>query len=96
MNYQINIKVIDKFAKNLLRREKFQMPSFNKIYDIEKELDIKLEPVHPGANDPLLIPYFIVQVPDNLNPQKVIGRIKDCNLIESAYIKPADELPSFD
>lgn len=58
-----------------------------------KALGIVLEPVHPGAEDPLLAPYFTVEVPDPATAERVITRLQQSKAIEAAYLKPPDELP---
>jgi len=58
-----------------------------------EELCVVLEPVHPGAEDPHLAPYFTVEVPDLATAERVIARLQRCKAIEAAYLKPPDEVP---
>jgi len=58
-----------------------------------EELRVVLEPMHPGAEDPHLAPYFTVEVPDSATAEQVIARLQHCKAIEAAYLKPPDELP---
>lgn len=57
------------------------------------ELGVSLEPMHPGVADPELAGYFTVDVPDEELAQQVIARLRACEAIEAAYIKPPEALP---
>lgn len=58
-----------------------------------KKLDLVLKPLHPGTEDPRLISYFVVKVPDPTTAERVRDRLQHCQAIEAAYIKPPDEMP---
>ncbi|OEU57551.1 MAG: hypothetical protein BA871_09590 [Desulfuromonadales bacterium C00003096] len=58
-----------------------------------KELGVLLKAMHPGAEDPLLTPYFMIEAPDSTIAEQVIARIRQCKSTEAAYLKPPDELP---
>lgn len=94
LNYQISIKVSGSLSPKLHNRGNFHSSELDKISDIEKELGVVLKPVHPETNDPMLSPYFTVEVPDKPKAEQVINRLKGSGLIDSAYIKPDDEMPS--
>jgi hypothetical protein len=58
-----------------------------------KELGVELRPIHPGAKDPYLLPYFTVEVPDPATAERVIARLRRHEAVEGAYVKPPDEAP---
>jgi hypothetical protein len=58
-----------------------------------QELDVTLEPVHPGESDPSLAPYFAIEVADPDQAEKVRARFDSLNTTEAAYLKPPDYLP---
>jgi hypothetical protein len=63
------------------------------VLDAAAELDVRLEPMHPGQTHPLLAPYFTVEVPDNEASQRVIDRLSQFAIVEAAYVKPDEQLP---
>jgi hypothetical protein len=54
---------------------------------------VVLEPMHPGAEDPLLTPWFIIEAPDLPTAEQVVASLQHHRAIEAAYIKPPDALP---
>ncbi len=59
-----------------------------------EELGVILRPVHPGADDPLLAPYFNVEVPDDEElAARVLAVLEESGAVEAAYVKPPAELP---
>ena len=63
------------------------------VSQVVDEFGAALEPVHPGAEDPLLAPYFTVEVPDPATAERMIARLKNCEAVEAAYLKPPDATP---
>ena len=63
------------------------------LLKIAEELGVSLEPMHPGAEDPLLAPYFRVEVSDSATAERVIAHLRQSKTVEAAYLKPPDELP---
>ena len=57
------------------------------------ELGIRLQPVHPGQTHPLLAPFFMVEVSNREQAEKVIDRLQRFNIVEAAYLKPEEQLP---
>jgi hypothetical protein len=59
-----------------------------------EELGVSLQPVHPGVDDPLLVPFFTVEVPDDEElAARVLAVLEESSAVEAAYVKPPDELP---
>ena len=57
-------------------------------------LGVALRPVHPRAEDPLLAPYFVVEVgEDEELRERALAVLRDSPLVEAAYTKPPAELP---
>lgn len=92
MKIQIAIQVSADVARILHHRGAPTTES-NELLKIAEELGVLLESMHPGTEDPFLVPYFIVEVPDSAAAQKAIARFRQSKAIEAAYLKPADELP---
>ena len=90
---KINIKLSLDIARILQEQEKYNDES-EKLLRIVKKFGFILKPTHPGTNNPHLITYFNIQVPDPRTAEKVIHTLQKCKSIEAAYIKPLDELPS--
>lgn len=85
------IKVRADAARDLHRRQPGTTAA-RELSRVARELGIVLEPLHPGARDPLLVPYFTAQVPDGEAAGSVLDRLRCLAAIEAAYVKPTDEL----
>lgn len=92
MKIQITVQVSVDVARTLHRRGPPTTKS-QELFKIVEELGVLLEPMHPGAEDPLLAPYFTVEVPDSTTAERVITHLRQSKAIEAAYLKPPDELP---
>lgn len=89
----ITVKVSKKVTSHLQKRKASTSKLLNELLTAEKELGIVLEPLHPGAEDPYLSPYFKAKVPDHAKANSVINRLLNCKAVEAAYLKPSSELP---
>jgi hypothetical protein len=57
-----------------------------------EELGLSLAAMHPGETDPLLAPYFTVEVPDDPElAARVLAILEGSEAIEAAYVKPPEE-----
>lgn len=54
---------------------------------------VALQPMHPGTDDPDLMRFFTVEVPDGTSAEQLIARIQEDAMVEAAYLKPPDEMP---
>ena len=63
------------------------------LLELLKNLGVTLEPMHPGARDPLLTPFFMVVVPDQATAERVIASLGESEAVEGVYIKPPEALP---
>lgn len=88
----VTIRVQTDVALALHQRQQHTAAS-TELLQKAKELGVVLEPLHPGAEDPYLVPYFTVKVPDPATAERVIARLQHCKAIEAAYLKPPDEMP---
>ena len=73
-----------------------QAPSTEASEDLARlmeDLGQTLEPIHPGADDVWLIPFFRVWVPDQSTADKVIAALSESEAVEGAYITPPAALP---
>lgn len=76
-----------------LHRRQLPTNTSEELLQTAEQLGVVLEPMHPGAEEPHLAPYFTVEVPDQATGERMIARLKHCQAIEAAYLKPPDELP---
>jgi hypothetical protein len=89
---RVTVQVSPDVAR-VLQQEAPPTAESGELLEIVHELGVVLEPVHPGAEDPLLAPYFTVEVPDAETAERVIARLRESGAVEAAYVKPPDELP---
>jgi hypothetical protein len=89
---QVMIRVRPEVARTVHQRQP-ATPVAEELFQAVEELGAALAPVHPGAEDPHLAPYFTVEVPDHATAERVIARLQQCQAVEAAYLKPSDELP---
>jgi hypothetical protein len=89
----ITVKVSKKVTGSLQKRKASISKSLNELLTAEKELGIVLGPLHPGAMDPYLSPYFKAKVTDHAKAKSVINRLLNCKAVEAAYLKSSNELP---
>jgi hypothetical protein len=61
------------------------------LLQLADELGVMLEPMHPGAEDPLLIPFFVVAVQDPDRVETVRQRLSESDAVKGAYVKPPAE-----
>lgn len=76
-----------------LQKKKPSSSESKELLQLAKELKIELKPMHPGSNDPLLMPWYMIEVKDKTRVDHVITRIQSCKGVEAAYVKPPNELP---
>ncbi|MGK7911486.1 MAG: hypothetical protein AB4050_08390 [Synechococcus sp.] len=76
-----------------LHQQQPRLAASEQLIQLAQELNVLLEPLHPGETDPYLVPYFKVEVPDQTTADRVIFHFQTLDAIEGAYIKPSAELP---
>lgn len=89
---QVIIQVRVDVALSLHKRNPATQVS-RELQQISRELGVVLKPMHPGSQDPLLCPYFIVDFSDPAAADRIIARFQRSKAIEAAYLKPLDEMP---
>jgi malic enzyme len=89
---QLTIRVAQQVAPSLARGEAVN-PQARELLRLGQELGIRFRPLHPGAEDPRLASYFVVEVADAAAARNVAARLRDCEAVEAAYQKPPDEPP---
>src|SRR5262245_47560364 len=63
------------------------------VVDAAARLGVALEPLHPGADDPLLSPHYVARATGAESPDALRRALAKVPGIEGAWIKPADEPP---
>jgi hypothetical protein len=86
------IKVPREIAPEL-RGQVASSPAAEEILRAARDLGATLEPLHPGATDPHLIGYFTVAAADFAAAERIAERLRGCQAVEAAYVKPVDEMP---
>jgi len=76
-----------------LQRRQAPTTASEELARVTEELEVVLEPIHPGAEDPSLASYYTLEVPDSVTAEQVISRLQNCEGVEAAYLKPLDEAP---
>ena len=90
------LQVIVQVKLEVARQLRQQQPSTDISRMIEqtvKQLGGRLNPVHLDTTDPLLLPFFQVQVSNPQTADQIVAALSQCEGVEAAYLKPADELP---
>ncbi len=52
-----------------------------------------LRPVHPGTNDPELVRFFEVDIPEPAAADAALTALQGCRGVRAAYVKPPDAPP---
>jgi hypothetical protein len=68
------------------------MPEAEELRRRAEALGVQLQPVHPGETDPLLVPYFYSEAPDD-DAERIAAELAALPGVEGAYVKPAAEPP---
>jgi hypothetical protein len=64
-----------------------------KLADVSSKFGVDIQPIHAGIAIPELASYFGAEVPDAETAKKLIVKLKETGIVDSAYLKPVDELP---
>ena len=86
----VTVQVTPDVAR-VLHNQSEPIPASKELIIALEELDITLEPIHPGTQDPLLIIFFTVEVADSDTAEAVINRLLESEAVEAAYLKPPAE-----
>jgi hypothetical protein len=68
-------------------------PETRQLAEMANQLGVKLEPVHPGNVHSSLIPYYMIEAPDQETVDKLLEGLGQLNIVEAAYVKPDEQLP---
>jgi hypothetical protein len=63
------------------------------VLDAAARLGVALEPLHPGADDPLLAPHYVARASGTESAEALRRALAEVPGIDGAWMKPADELP---
>jgi hypothetical protein len=70
-----------------------QTPALQQVLEVASEFGVSLRPVHPGETDPLLAPYFAVDLPDAPTARRFIERLHGNTAVVAAYPEPSISPP---
>jgi hypothetical protein len=62
------------------------------LLQVAKDFGVGLQPLH-GTDDVNLVKYFTLSVPNQAIAKQAVERFQACTAVESAYLKPLDEMP---
>ena len=91
MVVHINIQISQDVAYKLHQRSSISDRELAEIFNIERDFNLIIKPLHPGAKDPRLIRHFIVEVSDKATAELVVASLLQSKYVEAAYIKPPVE-----
>ena len=74
-------------------REAGLTPATEQLSRVLSEFDVSWKPLVSDPNDPQLSRYFTVEAPDAATAEKVIARLRQNEVVEAAYVKPAEGMP---
>ncbi len=57
------------------------------------DLGLEIRPQFPGQTHPLLVPFFLVDVPDNVAAEEALAQLRKLKSVDAAYLTPPAELP---
>lgn len=63
------------------------------LHELAARLGVELHPLHPGVADPLLSSYFVITTDSEVVAETLLDKLRRCDAVEAAYIKPPDEAP---
>jgi hypothetical protein len=86
------IKVRRDIAVNMEKRRP-ENEEAGELFEAAEELGVDLRPMHPRVKDPDLASYYVVEVSDSREAERVAERFRICRAAEAVYAKPPDELP---
>lgn len=89
---EITLQVRPEVARALQHRAQSSAESED-LLQTAANLGVRLEPIHPGIEDPILMSYFTAAVADPDSVERVLDRLRQSRAIEAAYVKPPDALP---
>lgn len=92
MATNVIVQVHPEAARELGGR-RFETPQAKEFAETLNALGASLEPMHPGVADATLAQYFKVQVPEETEAKEAVDRLRSCDAVKAAYVKPSDEMP---
>ena len=92
MRMNVVIKVWKDIAVNLKKRDP-RNEEASELFMAAEELGVELRQMHPRAKDPVFASYYVVEVSDYAEAERVAQRFRICRAAEAVYVKPPDELP---
>ena len=90
---QIRLDVALELQVQFASREAGDSPAAARLLDLIAAFGVNLKPMHPGIDDPWLLPYFMIEVNDAVIAQRLILCLLELDEVEAAYLKPMDAPP---
>lgn len=90
---QIRLDIARELQVQSSSEEGMNSPAASKILNLASEFGVSLEPIHPGIDDPWLLPFFMIEVDDAVLAQRLIPCLLELDEVEAAYLKPMDAPP---
>jgi hypothetical protein len=93
-NFEMQVTVqVAAEAVSALRQRAPPTPASLEVSRALDEFGVSLQPLDPDTDDPSLDRYFIVDLSDPAKAEAVVERLRQCRVVEGAYIKPREEAP---
>lgn len=89
---EITLKVRPEIASELQTRLATESQATD-LLELTRKLGVSIRPTHPGTADSSLTSYFTLESGDEDAIEQVLDQLRANEVVESAYVKPLDELP---
>lgn len=57
------------------------------VLQIAEDAGVRLRAIHPGATDPFLAPYFIIDVPNRSTADRLIDQLIGVEAVVASYVE---------
>lgn len=88
---QVVVKVTEQEAALLLRPRGADVPAASSVLGVAQQVGATIAPQHPGVQDSNLARYFLAQVPERADAERLVTMLLAVPEVESAYLKPDEE-----
>lgn len=80
-------------AAQALQRHDATDAAVQSLLHVAEEIGAALRPMHPDGADPSLQVFYLADMPDTPQGEQGITRLRRCEAITAAYVKPDDAPP---
>lgn len=92
MVIRLSIQVPLEIAYKLHQRSSRSDADLAEIFNVERDYDLTIKPLHIDAKDPILLRHFVIDVTDKATAEIVRDRLLQSKSVDAVYSKPTAEL----